>query len=372
VIPPSWDPAFEWVDEVWTHSTYSAGLIAPRSPVPVVAVPPPVVEPEPPGEPLHLEGIPDGFWFLFAFDFLSTVERKNPVGLVEAFTRAFGNREGPQLVLKAFNGDYKPEHLAQLRYAARGRDDVHLVDRWMTDAQRRALTARADCYVSLHRSEGFGLTMAEAMALGKPVIATGFSGNLDFMDDSTAYLVGHSLTTVGKGVDIYPEDGIWADPDLDHAAELMRRVADRPDEGAQRGERARQDVLRRFSPQATGALARARLEQLLARGTTRALPPVAQADEAFQLAAIKATYDPLAGVASTHPKDLAKRAALQAMRPYTFHQQELNGLVIESLRELHTNVAQLESMVVEQRRRARRAEWQMRWLEARLGAERRP
>ena len=230
VIPASWAPAFEWVDEIWTNSTYMAGLIAPRSPVPVVAVPPPVVDPEPAGEPLELDGIPDGFWFLFAFDFLSTIERKNPIGLVEAFTRAFANGEGPQLVLKAFNGDYKPEQLAQLRYAARGRDDIHLVDRWMTDAQRRALAARADCYVSLHRSEGFGLTMAEAMALGKPVIATGYSGNLDFMDATTAYLVGHGLTEVGPGVDIYPADG-----DLGRARPRPCRRADAARRRAARG-----------------------------------------------------------------------------------------------------------------------------------------
>jgi hypothetical protein len=212
--------------------------------------------------------------------------------------------------------------------------------------------------------------MAEAMALGTPVIATGYSGNLDFMDDGTAYLVRHSLTTVGKGVDIYPPDGIWAEPDLDHAADLMRRVVERPDEARERGTRARESVLEHFSPEAIGRLARSRLEELLQRGTARGLAPVAQADDAFQLAAIKATYDPMAGVASTHPKDLAKRAALQAMRPYTFHQQELNGLVVEALRELHANVATLESKDVEQRRRARRAEWQVRWLEARLAAER--
>jgi hypothetical protein len=99
------------------------------------------------------------------------------------------------------------------------------------------------------------------------VIATGYSGNLDFMDASTAYLVGHGLTEVGPGVDIYPADGVWAEPDLDHAAEIMRRVVERPDEAAERGARARREILHRFSPEATGALARARLEQLMRRPT---------------------------------------------------------------------------------------------------------
>jgi glycosyltransferase involved in cell wall biosynthesis len=365
VIPSTWEPAFEWVDEIWTHSSYSASLIAPRSPVPVIALPPPVIAPEPSSEPLQLD-LPDGFVFLFAFDFLSTVERKNPLGLVEAFTRAFRPNEGPQLVLKAFNGDYKPQHVAELRYAARGRDDIQIVDRWVSDAQRRALNARADCYVSLHRSEGFGLTMAEAMAMGKPVIATGYSGNLDFMDPSTAYLVGHSLTTVGPGVDIYPADGVWAEPDLDHAAELMRRVVAEPEGAAERGARAREAILRRFSPEATGALARSRLERLAQRPSRRVPEGVPHPAEALQLAAQKATYDPLSGVASSHPKDLAKRAALQAMRPYTYHQRELNDLLVDSLRELHATVERLEGMVVVQRRRLRRAEWRVRALESRF------
>jgi glycosyltransferase involved in cell wall biosynthesis len=365
-IPASWEPAFRWVDEIWTHSTYSAALIAARSPVPVVAVPPPVIAPEPPREPLALE-LPDGFTFLFAFDFLSTIERKNPVGLVEAFKLAFAPGEGPQLVLKAFNGDYKPEQLAQLRWAARGRDDIRLVDRWMPDEQRHALMARADCYVSLHRSEGFGLTMAEAMAMGKPVIATGYSGNLDFMDSSTAYLVEHRLVNVGPGVDIYPADGVWAEPDREHAAALMRRVVEQPEEARARGARAREDVLRRFSPEACGALARGRLEQLARRAPEAAAAP--RIDGALALAERKAAYNPLAGVASSHPRDLAKRAALQAMRPYTFHQQELNGLLVDALREVRAQVAELEEMVAAQRRRTRRAEWQVRGLRARLDAE---
>ena len=115
-----------------------------RLPVPVVAVPLPLVLPPATDAPLEIE-IGDGFTFLFMFDFFSTAERKNPVGLVEAFTRAFSPGEGPQLVVKSFNGDYKPEQLERLRRAARGRPDVVLVDRWISAEQRRALMQRADC-----------------------------------------------------------------------------------------------------------------------------------------------------------------------------------------------------------------------------------
>ena len=104
--------------------------------------------------------------------------------------------------------------------------------------------AACDCYVSLHRAEGFGLTMAEAMAIGKPVIATGYSGNVDFMSGENSYLVDYALGRVGPDCEIYPPEGEWAEPSIEHAAELMRRVRDEPAEAAAKGGRARADVAR--------------------------------------------------------------------------------------------------------------------------------
>jgi glycosyltransferase involved in cell wall biosynthesis len=125
--------------------------------------------------------------------------------------------------------------------------------------------AACDAYVSLHRSEGFGLTMAEAMAIGKPVIGTGYSGNLDFMNAANSYLVEYELGRVGPDCEIYPPEGTWARPSIEHAAELMRRVVERPEEAAAIGARARKDVVRELSAQATGAAMRRRLEELDAR-----------------------------------------------------------------------------------------------------------
>ena len=127
-------------------------------------------------------------------------------------------------MIKTFNGDVKPESLAQLERAAAGRDDIHVIDRFLPVEQKDALLARADAYVSLHRSEGFGLSLAEAMLLGKPAIATGYSGNLQFMTPANSWLAGYELVRVGEGVEMYPPDARWAEPDLDHAAELMREV----------------------------------------------------------------------------------------------------------------------------------------------------
>jgi glycosyltransferase involved in cell wall biosynthesis len=220
-----------------------------------------VPTPDPAGGDPGVE-LPDGFRFLFVFDFLSTPARKNPGGLVRAFTRAFAPGEGPQLVIKTLHGDLRPKWLDQLRWLAGARDDIHIVDRSLSTAQRDALMDSCDCYVSLHRAEGFGLTIAEAMALGKPVIATAYSGNLDFMNTSNGYLVDYEMTKVGPQGEQYPADGTWADPSIEHAAALMRQVVERPEEARAKGERARRDVAAQLSPEAVGRIIRARLQRL--------------------------------------------------------------------------------------------------------------
>jgi glycosyltransferase involved in cell wall biosynthesis len=258
-FPPPPDGAFDVVDEVWVASDFVLESIAPVAPKPVRKFPLPVVVPTPPADVTRaqLELPDDRFMFLFVYDFLSTAERKNPVGLIEAYTRAFGPDEGTVLVLKSINGDKRVEQLERVRRAAEGRPDVIVRDAYLSPDLHAALLAQSDAYVSLHRSEGFGLDMASAMGMGKPVIATGYSGNLDFMDDDTAYLVDYDLELVGPGSDPYPPESRWAAPRLDHAAELMRRVVERPEEARERGRRAEARIRTDFSLDArSGALAR--------------------------------------------------------------------------------------------------------------------
>jgi glycosyltransferase involved in cell wall biosynthesis/2-polyprenyl-3-methyl-5-hydroxy-6-metoxy-1,4-benzoquinol methylase len=364
-IPDDWDAAFGFVDEIWTYTTYVASVLARRAPVPVVAVPLPIQRPQQIDPQLELD-LPDAFTFVFAFDFFSTIQRKNPLGLIEAFKRAFEPGEGPQLVLKSFNGDYKPEHLERVRHAARRRPDIHIVDRFFTVGQRNALMARADCYVSLHRSEGFGLTLAEAMILGKPVIATGYSGNLDFMGPHDAYLVDYELTEVGPGVEIYPSEGVWADPDLDQAAAYMRRVVERPEEAAAVAERGRARVAAQLSPAACGAIARRRLEGLLGREAAereRAATTATPALDAFRAAV---TWDPAAQGSGSHPKQLARRAALNAMRPYTGYRSDVDRRLLGALDEMFERTVGFDERALSLGRRALRAEWHARRLEQRL------
>lgn len=266
-FPASSISAFDLVDEVWVGSDFEFEAIAPVAPKPVRKHPPPVVVPAvPPGVSRAQLGLPDDrFVFLFVYDFLSTAERKNPVGLIEAYTRAFGPDDGAVLVLKSINGDQRVEQFERVRRAAEGRPDVIVRDEYLSPELHNALLGHCDAYVSLHRSEGFGLDLAAAIGLGKPVIATGYSGNLEFMDDDTAYLVDYDLVPVGPGNDPYPPDSRWARPRIDHAAALMRRVMERRDEAQERGLKAAASVKTRFSVEARSATLARMIEDARAR-----------------------------------------------------------------------------------------------------------
>src|SRR5205823_4984327 len=199
-FPDSFRPAFDLVDEIWVASDYVAEIVADASDKPVHVFPMPV-ELAPPSALTRGElGLPeDRFVFLFAFDFFSTLERKNPFGLIEAFRRAFGAGEGPVLVIKTINGQKQAGELQRLTQAASAHPDIRVVDEYVAAEEMRGLVASCNCFVSLHRSEGFGFSLAEAMAYEKPVIATGYSGNVTFMDDTNSYLVGFGLTPIPPG-----------------------------------------------------------------------------------------------------------------------------------------------------------------------------
>jgi glycosyltransferase involved in cell wall biosynthesis len=262
LVPERWNEAFALLDEIWVYSDYVAGNLGRAASVPVHRVPPPVVPPDPGGQRVDLH-IPGGFQFLFMFDFFSTIQRKNPVGLVNAFRLAFEPDEGPQLVIKTINGVHRPAALEEVLWAARGRPDVHVIDRSLSARERDALLTGCDCYVSLHRSEGFGLTLAECMALGKPVIATAFSGPTDFMTDDNSYPVPFEMTCVGADCEIYPAEGKWAEPDVAEAARLLRRVLEQPEEAREKGERAKHDTERMYSPAVVGEKIGSRLREII-------------------------------------------------------------------------------------------------------------
>ena len=170
----------------------------------------------------------DRFVFTVVFDHFSVTERKNPVDAVRAFRLAFSENEGPVLGVKSMNGDRKwPQH-QQVLAATGGRSDIIVWDEHLSRDDHMAFIASADALVSLHRSEGLGLHLAEAMWLDTPTIATRYSGNLDFMNDDNSLLVDAVMVPVTGGEGVYPSEAMWAAPDLDVAAAAMRRMVEDP------------------------------------------------------------------------------------------------------------------------------------------------
>jgi len=257
-----WVPAFGFVDEVWAPSEFVRAALADRSPVPVVCVPLPVVVPPPSPYGRSHFGLPaDTIVFLFTFDVSSQMERKNPLGLIAAFRSAFGTRRDVMLVLKFTNAEYDPTGVRSLYAAVDGINAV-LLEGYMRRDELTGLLAAADCYVSLHRSEGFGLGVAEAMAMGKPVMATNYSGPADLLTSSNSYPVDYRLVSIPRDHGPYLEGSAWAEPDLAQASLLMHHVAEARGEATTRGLRASADIAAERAPTRTGAVARGRLEEI--------------------------------------------------------------------------------------------------------------
>jgi glycosyltransferase involved in cell wall biosynthesis len=206
--------------------------------------------------------LPSGFRVLMMFDYLSTLERKNPLGAIEAYHRAFAPDDGAVLVVKSVNGRHRPERHAEVMALVEKRRDIVSIDRTVSGAERDSLIGACDCYLSLHRSEGHGMPLAEAMALGKPVVATAYGGNIEFMNDTNSYLVAWSPARVGDQVEHYPPGASWAEPDIEHAARLLRDVHGDPDEARRRGQQGREDVLALLAPEVIGGQMRRRMQEL--------------------------------------------------------------------------------------------------------------
>jgi glycosyltransferase involved in cell wall biosynthesis len=170
------------------------------------------------------------FIFIFNFDYWSVYERKNPEALVEAFKKAFGDRSDVYLLIKSTHAKYRPDEATKLKSLIGSAKNIELRDIFISSENMMSLINLCDCYVSLHRAEGLGLGIAEAMALGKPVIATNYSGNLEFMSEHNSCLVGYKKIPIKKNA--YPHcnresnNGDWADPDINEAAIYMKKIKD--------------------------------------------------------------------------------------------------------------------------------------------------
>lgn len=227
-LPRDWEVGRRFVHEIWTPSRFCAeAMAAPHGP-PVVVVPHPLPSPAPAAIDRAGFGLPaDAFVTLCMFDAGSSVARKNPLGAMAAHARAFGDRPDRVLVLKTHGTRAAGPAWQAVAAAAAAHGNVVVLDRDLPPAELWALIAASDVLLSLHRAEGFGFAVAEAMAMGRPVVATGWSGNMDFMRGPGVHAVPFALVPARDPQATYDfPDMSWAEPDLDAAAAALRMIAD--------------------------------------------------------------------------------------------------------------------------------------------------
>ena len=263
--PNDWLFAMNVLDEVWAPTKYVADIISRKSSVPVVLMPLAVDFPFSNESKRSDFSIPeDKFIFLFSFDFSSTIARKNPYAVVEAFKKAFGQKSHVLLVLKC--KVYKEIKSQRQAYEAMmqslvGVPNIMVIDQSLTRSETLSLLNCADCYISLHRAEGFGFGMAESMKLGKPVIATGYSGNMEFMNHTNSFPVDYTLTPVKQG-EFFNLEGrsVWAEPDVDHAVSYMEKVVEDSALAASIGKKGKKTIDERFNNRIIGMRYQERLK----------------------------------------------------------------------------------------------------------------
>lgn len=253
--PAAWHHAYELVDEVWASSRYAYQAFQHSAPVPVRHMPMAVTVEQSEGLSRADFKLPEtDFLFVYGFDFLSYPSRKNPFAAIEAFKQAFpeGN-EAVGLVIKVMRAEQRPDDWQALQAAMAEDPRIHTLADTLSRGALLDLYRACNAFVSLHRSEGFGRNIAEAMCLEKPVIVTGHSGNMDFTTPATAALVEHRM--IPLGADDYPfgEGQHWADPSLEHAASQMARLVNDPGHAARLARNARQWVSSMCDPAVIGA-----------------------------------------------------------------------------------------------------------------------
>jgi len=261
VMPAEWRQGLPFVHEIWAPSRFAAAAISTiAGDHPVHVLPHPIDAP--PGWP-HPPS-PNGerpFTVLVILNIASSFERKNPCAAIMSFRRAFGDDPNARLIVKYVNAFAYPNAIDLMREAAGNAPNITFVSDRLDAAGVDALYAQSDVVLSLHRAEGFGLVVAEGMLRGIPVVATDWSGNRDFLTRDTGMPVNYTLVPAHDPQDTYEYPGIcWADANVDHAAEALRKLRADPEFRLRLGIAGRSRAIELFSPKAYGE----RVKELLA------------------------------------------------------------------------------------------------------------
>ncbi len=265
-FPDQWTQYMRYFDEIWAPSNFVRDSIAIKSPVPVLTIPHCIDFSIPKRDYRQELGLPsDKFLFTFAYDLNSYQERKNPKAAIEAFRYAFAGTDRANdvgLVIKVHSASNNPKAHQALLTLLKDIPNCYLIDRTLSREMTYGLMKACDSYISLHRSEGFGLTVAESMLLGKPVISTNWSATSEFVNAENGCPVNFRLIPLTQNHGPYKIGQIWADPDPEHAAAYMQRLVSDSNYAATLGMRAKATIKELYSKQRIADLYRKRLRTI--------------------------------------------------------------------------------------------------------------
>ena len=264
-IPDAWQPSLDFIDEIWAPSRFIQQAFEEATDKPVIHMPLCVDLSFDRWKRRKDFGLPeDKFLFLYYFDSHSYYQRKNPYAALRAFKLAFPDRKDVALVIKTQNAKISSPEWLQLLALAEGDPRILILNQVMSKGEVMSLQIECDCFISLHRSEGFGRGPAEAMWLGKPVIATGYSGNMDFTLPDNSLLVDYELVRLKPMEYPFYRDQVWAQPDEEHASRQMRRLVDEPGLAQDLGRRASRFIREHFNSKTIGKRYADRLKEIQA------------------------------------------------------------------------------------------------------------
>ena len=263
-FPTEWKPCFHCLNEIWTPSEFISNAVRKQTTLPVVTLPYHLSMPENVERNRKLFNLPeDLFLYLVMYDRTSMTKRKNPEGAISAFKQAFSSGEKVGLVLKI--NSCTAEEIELLKKELSGIENVYFLTEVLPREQVNVLLKSVDAVVSLHRAEGFGLVLAEAMLLGTPTIATNWSSNTEFMTKETACLVDYQLVELTEDIGLFKKGNRWAEPDVKQAADYMRKLYNSPEYCKSISVNAERYVKEHLSAERTTAIIRERVEQIYGR-----------------------------------------------------------------------------------------------------------